>query len=54
MEGAVRAEVGGEETFPSYLGFLLTKERSSFGSDYISVLLIVDKASQTVCGGVCV
>lgn len=43
-------EVGGVETFLSYLWFHLTKEGSLFGSNYISFLPIVDKASHAMCG----
>lgn len=40
--------VGGMETFLSYLRFHLTKDGSLVGSNYISFLPIVDKASHTV------
>lgn len=46
--------VGGMETFLSYLWFHLTKEGSLFGSNYISFLPIVDKASHTMCGSMSV
>lgn len=45
-------EVEEVETFLSYLWFHLTKEGSLFGSNYISFLPIVDKASHTMCGNV--
>lgn len=50
--GELMVEVGGVETFLSYLWFQLTKEGSLFGSNYISFLPIVDKASHTELGGV--
>lgn len=46
--GAAVVVVGGVETFLSYLWFHLTKEGFLFGSNYISFLPIVDKASHTV------